>query len=47
MDNSVCDKPIEGGRGTMPEAIALPKPLQPLAGRIYDTDSHEMMPAQT
>jgi predicted TIM-barrel fold metal-dependent hydrolase len=41
------DKPIEGGRGTMPDAIALPQPLQPYAGRIFDTDSHEMMPAQT
>lgn len=30
----------------MAQAIALPQPLQQLEGRIYDVDSHEMMPAQ-
>ncbi|MDG2003905.1 MAG: amidohydrolase family protein [Novosphingobium sp.] len=31
----------------MSQAIALPQELHPLAGRIHDVDSHEMMPAQT
>ena len=30
----------------MRDPIALPRPLRSLAGRITDTDSHEMIPAQ-